>query len=145
MSELLKNTAILVEDFNEKIKQDLDSKGIDNSRVASNSLRVVVNEKENSVQSRGVFYLEYLNRGRPPGKFPPPDVIKDWVITKPVDINPFLVGRKIAREGTEIFKNRSKGIEVDKKSQELLKELKEKAPKWAKQDLLIQLKQFKKI
>lgn len=57
-------------------------------------------------------YWEYVENGRRPGKFPPPNRIKEWISVKPVRPYPdsrgklpttdqlaFLIGRKIAREG----------------------------------------------
>jgi len=61
----------------------------------------------------GSHYTEYLVNGRPPGKYPPIDIIKEWISVKPIQIIgeritvsslAFLIARKIAREGTEIFK-----------------------------------------
>lgn len=59
-------------------------------------------------------YWQYLENGRGPGKFPPVDKIKEWIEVKPVNPTPlsngktpsveqlsFLIGRKIANEGTE--------------------------------------------
>lgn len=59
-------------------------------------------------------YWQFLENGRGPGKFPPLDKIRDWVQVKPVNPEPlsngkipsveqlsFLIGRKIANEGTE--------------------------------------------
>lgn len=138
MSELIDNTVKLVEGFNDDIKSDLSSKNIDNRGIASNSLRIETTK--NSVKSIGVFYLTFLDKGRGPGKFPPPEVIAGWAATKPVEINPYLIGRKIAREGTEIFKNPSKGILLDQKRDKLAKAINENAPKWVKDDLLILIK-----
>jgi len=51
-------------------------------------------------------YTEYLEDGRNPGKFPPIDKIKQWIIDKPIafsDISlsslAFLIARKISKEG----------------------------------------------
>lgn len=61
----------------------------------------------------GSHYTEQLVNGRPPGKYPPIDIIKEWIEVKPIQIIgerisvsslAFLIARKIAREGTEIFK-----------------------------------------
>lgn len=59
-------------------------------------------------------YAKYVEKGRGPGKFPPPDVIKNWIEIKPVsprsgvdgkvpDIKQltYLISRKIALEGIE--------------------------------------------
>lgn len=61
----------------------------------------------------GSHYTEQLVNGRPPGKYPPIDIIREWVEKKPIQIIgerisvsslAFLIARKIAREGTEIYK-----------------------------------------
>lgn len=59
-------------------------------------------------------YWDYVENGRKPGKFPPPNKIKEWIMVKPINPYPaangklptinqlsFLIGRKIANEGTE--------------------------------------------
>ena len=58
-------------------------------------------------------YWKYVEYGRRPGKFPPPNKILDWVKIKPVIPRPingikptekqlaFLISRKIARDGIE--------------------------------------------
>lgn len=58
-------------------------------------------------------YWKYVEYGRKPGKFPPPDKILEWVKVKPVLPRPingikptekqlaFLISRKIARDGIE--------------------------------------------
>lgn len=59
-------------------------------------------------------YWKYIEEGRGPGKFPPLDKIEEWIRIKPVAPYPdsrgkvpsnkqlaFLIGRKIAEEGTE--------------------------------------------
>lgn len=61
---------------------------------------------------RGNHYTEYLTKGREPGGFPPHDVIRKWIDDKGItpkdnitkDQLAFLIARKIAREGTEYFK-----------------------------------------
>lgn len=57
-------------------------------------------------------YWKYVEKGRRPGKFPPPNVLEDWIRIKPVNKYPstngkiptdqqlaFLIGRKIATKG----------------------------------------------
>ena len=59
-------------------------------------------------------YWKYVNGGRSPGKFPPPDAIRNWIEVKPVNPYPlsngkipsveqltFLISRKIANDGIE--------------------------------------------
>lgn len=59
------------------------------------------------------YYWKYVEYGRRPGKFPPPNKILDWIKIKPVMPRPvngikptekqlaFLISRKIARDGIE--------------------------------------------
>lgn len=59
-------------------------------------------------------YWKWVEEGRAPGKFPPLNKIEDWIRIKPIAPYPdakgkvpsneqlaFLIGRKIARKGTE--------------------------------------------
>jgi len=59
-------------------------------------------------------YWKYVDNGRNPGKFPPPNKIKEWIQIKPVTPYPgkngklpttdqlaFLIGRKIATKGID--------------------------------------------
>ena len=99
------------------LKQEIDAvltrKNIDNTQSAANSLEVVGNKLI------GNSYIYYLDQGRGPGKFPPVNNIRDWVRQKlnieeaKVNGVAFLVGRKIATEGTAIYNDKSKGIELD--------------------------------
>lgn len=67
-----------------------------------------------SVGLRLEEYWKYIEYGRKPGKFPPPDAILKWIEVKPVLPRPdangriprpqqlaFLIGRKIATQGIE--------------------------------------------
>lgn len=141
--KFLIETANLIEkEVMNPIKEDLSSKGIDNSKQASNGLRIEI--KDTRVILWGVDYLEFLNTGRGPGKFPPVSEIKAWVESKPVPISAYLVGRKIAREGTAIFKDRSKGIQLENKVINLRQELKKQVPYFAKERVLNKLRDFNK-
>lgn len=51
-------------------------------------------------------YLDFIDQGRKPGKFPPPNVIKQWIRDRNItpdkmseDQLSFLIGRKIAKDG----------------------------------------------
>lgn len=58
-------------------------------------------------------HARYVERGRRPGKFPPPDEIEDWILgygvalelgpgnAKSFESAVFLISRKIARKGTK--------------------------------------------
>ena len=75
---------------------------------------IEIGEDSFSVKISLEDYWKYVNDGRGPGKFPPPSVIENWIEVKPVEIYPlsngklpsvkqvgFLIGRKIANEGTQ--------------------------------------------
>lgn len=115
-----------VEQTNEEIRQTIISKRIDNTGAARESLRI--NVTGNEIQVLGLSYLEYLNRGRPPGKFPPIAEIIRWVNTKNIKIAPYVVARKIAMEGTAIYNNRALGIELEEKLERLNERLKQSLP-----------------
>lgn len=71
-------------------------------------------------------YFKYLIYGRGPGKFPPPDATIAWIADNPQVLERakqvykyiteqslgYLIGRKIAREGTDIYTGKKKGIEL---------------------------------
>lgn len=71
-------------------------------------------------------YVQYLFTGRPPGKFPPPDAMTAFVEANPDMLERakqvykyitsqqlgFLIGRKIAREGTDIYSGKKPGIDL---------------------------------
>jgi len=69
-------------------------------------------EKIVLVEYFGLDYTEYLTKGRKNGGFPPINVIRKWIDDKGItpkdniskDSLAFLIARKIAREGTNYFK-----------------------------------------
>ncbi len=110
-----------VEKFNDSIRDALDSKNISNTGEAARS--IYIDFGENFVRSIGIFYLEFLDTGRAPGKFPPKEPIERWVQSK-LGLSPgnsefngivFVIQRKIAQLGTEIYLNKGKGIELSEK------------------------------
>ncbi len=115
-----------VETTIEEIRNEIINKGIDNTGAAKESLRA--NVINNEIQCLGLSYIEYLNRGRPPGKFPPIAEIIRWVNTKNIKIAPYLIARKIAMEGTTIYQNRNKGIMLEDKIEALTQRLKDSLP-----------------
>lgn len=75
---------------------------------------IEIGEDYFSVKISMADYWKYVNGGRKPGKFPPPDKIRNWIEVKPVNPYPlsngklpsvdqltFLISRKIANEGIE--------------------------------------------
>lgn len=124
-----------------EIRQDLSSKRIDDTGEASNSLRV---EKSSfNVKVFAISYLEFLDRGRGPGKFPPVNKMREWVKSKlGIDDNSiaYLIGKKISEEGTNIYRNKSKGIEFDQKVENMIKRINERLPAAIKLDVQNQLR-----
>lgn len=104
----------IINDFISTYKSTLENKG----KRASGALIDTIKHK---IKIDGKYILVILNLeeyyrwvelGRNPGKFPPPDAIKRWIQIKPILPRPnsngkiptenqlaFLIGRKIYREG----------------------------------------------
>lgn len=105
----------------EGIKQDATAKG---QKIPVSSFRIVVTDE--SGELIGADYFKYLVKGRGPGKFPPPDKMLEAVRRNPQMLDDaraiyeniteknlaFLIGRKIAREGTDIYKGKKPGIDL---------------------------------
>lgn len=98
----------------EKYREELAARGKNASGVLADTVRYLVtrDSTEYAVDLSLASYWQYVEYGRRPGKFPPPDKILEWVRIKPVLPRPlesgklptekqlaFLIGRKIAREG----------------------------------------------
>ncbi len=119
-----------------RIQQVMSAKSLDNTGSASASLEV------NSNKLLGNDYIYYIDHGRGPGRFPPVDNIRNWVRDKlgvggrELNSVSFLVGRKISEQGTEIFKDRSKGIELDILINEMIEELCKELPDEMKTEVL---------
>lgn len=137
-----------VEKFNESIKEALDSKNITNTGEAARSLRI--DYGEDFVKSIGIFYLEFLDTGRGPGKPPPFRKIHKWVMQKfgqtEQEAYPFAkyVTEKIAKIGTDIFINNGVGIELEKKVEILRQNIRMSIENYIKFDLKQELNFFKK-
>lgn len=116
--------------------QDAASK---NQKIPVSSFRFEADEVSGRLY--GADYFKYLVTGRGPGKFPPPDKMTEWVEANPDVLARakqvfkyltaqqlgYLIGRKIAREGTDIFQGKKPGIDMlgvmDKNMVLLLEEL----------------------
>lgn len=102
--------------FIEIARENILNNGSNASGELGDSLEKIVEIGEDSfsVKISLADYWYYVEHGRGPGKFPPPPAIQNWIEVKPVTPTPgvdgktptvqqlsFLIGRKIAREGTE--------------------------------------------
>lgn len=149
MSEIIDKTIQLVDEFVKRpIVDDLNSKGITTTGQAAESLRI--ESDEYSVRLIGVDYMEFLNKGRGPGRFPPPDPIVQWVIDKFKTPNQetkqvaYAISLKISQDGTKIFQDNSEGIELEKKVEVLNEELRKIIPQVLKAEAIQQLNEYAK-
>lgn len=100
----------------DRYKQNLESSGrrASGMLISSVNTNVTVDGNEFSIEVNLEDYWKYVEDGRGPGKFPPPDKILQWIRMKPILPQPmsngklptekqlaFLIGRKIANEGFE--------------------------------------------
>lgn len=97
-------------------RENLQNNGTNASGELSGSIEKIIEIGEDSfsVKVSIADYYTYVENGRGPGKFPPPAAIRNWIEVKPITPTPgmngntptveqltFLIGRKIAQEGTE--------------------------------------------
>ena len=101
----------------EEIRKRMSDKDLNNTGTASRSLNSKVTDTK--LQIKGERYIGALDECRSPGRFPPVDAIRNWVAQK-LGISgnennsiAYLIGRKIANEGTSIYQDKSKGIELE--------------------------------
>ena len=102
--------------FIQNARNNLDANQSNASYNLYNSFEKVIEVGEDyfKVSISLADYWQYVENGRGPGKFPPVDKIKEWIEVKPINPTPlsngktpsveqlsFLIGRKIANEGTE--------------------------------------------
>lgn len=120
-----------IRNFLEAVKRDMikeqRNKGIPASGRSRDSLTITGSRTRGAVLE-GVGYWSFLfsGQGTGPGSFPPPLNMFKWIKQKGIKFidfatgrfmsdkrAAFLAGQKIKREGTEIFKNPSKGVNID--------------------------------
>ena len=133
------NTDILSEFFQkitEGLRQEAAAKG---QKFPVDKLRWEADEI--SGKYFGPSYVQYLFYGRGPGKQPPPDKMTEFVVKNPDVLASarqvyknitaqqlgFLIGRKIAREGTDIYSGKKEGIDflgvLEKSTPDLFRDL----------------------
>lgn len=99
-----------------KYQISLGGKNASRKLVDTIKSNVVVGENAYEVTLTLQDYWKYIEKGRKPGKFPPVNVLLDWVLIKPILPRPdangnlpspkqlaFLIGRKIKVEGIEPY------------------------------------------
>lgn len=129
--------------------RDQDRKGIRASGRSAASLREVTEPTGGKLFGKGYFHFQKV--GRRPGGFPPIDAILNWIEDKGIqsDISKkslaFLIARKIARSGTDIFRGKRHGLNVEDEILEARKELVKAIAQIKKNELLEKLKQTANI
>ncbi len=107
--------------------KDQDAKGIRAPGRSAASLRTVTEPNGGKLFGKG--YIHFQKVGRRPGKFPPIDAILNWITEKGIrsDIPEknlaFLIARKIAQSGTDIFIRKRPGLNPEAEITEARKEL----------------------
>ena len=125
-----------LEKLSERIAKRIDERGLNSSGSAKDSLEV----KDNKLY--GNDYIYFLDKGRRPGKFPPVQNMLEWVRRKlgitdeSANSIAYLVGRKISREGTAIYKDNKKGLQLDELIDETIDDIIKELPEVAKVDAL---------
>ena len=102
--------------FIQEARNNLQENGSNASYNLFNSFEkyIEIGEDYFSVKVSMEDYWPYVEKGRGAGRFPPVDKIREWIQVKPIQAIPdvngripsveqltFLIGRKIAEEGTE--------------------------------------------
>ncbi len=115
------------DEFVKRLKQEFDQKNLNDTGEARDSL--IAQAKEGRLLIWGLARVLFLEFGRRPGEFPPVDVIQGWVERK-LGVSKseskgvaFVIARKIAEEGTDIFTDRAKGLQIELVLKEMYDEL----------------------
>ena len=109
------------------LRGQFETLGLNDTHAAERALSSKV--VGNKLEIQGLLRTVVLASGRKPGKFPPMQPIRDWVRRKlnveesEVDGVAFVIARKIAREGTDIFTGKAKGLQVEMLIAQINKEL----------------------
>lgn len=121
MEEIIKwdNLRRVLGEIANEIRNEYQDKLIRDDKIASGHLlnsveyRVVTDDRSITVELSLADYYKWVEEGREPGSFPPPDAILEWIKIKPVlpdgrsgslpteNQLAYLIGRKIAEEGIE--------------------------------------------
>lgn len=143
----------LLDRVQQAYKEDQAAKGITTTGRSANTITKTINDYDGDLSGEvtGIGYFHQQRFGRHPGKFPPIQMILDWIHAKgikPRDAKTsektlaFLFARKIARSGTDIFQGKRPALNIDEKIEDFVGDFKKKV----KQDLREQAKvMFKNV
>ena len=121
MEELIKwtNTQRVLGEFAQELRNRYQDNLIRDGKIATGNLlnsveyKVQYDDRAIRVELHLEEYYKWVENGRGPGKFPPPDKILEWIRIKPIIPDDrggrlpteqqlaFLIGRKIAEQGIE--------------------------------------------
>lgn len=102
------------------LRSDQAAKNIRASGESAASLKSTATDSGGQLVGSSYFYQQIM--GRKPGKFAPPDAILKWIQEKgitPKDPKTslkslaYLINRKLATKGTDIFLNKRPGLSFD--------------------------------
>ena len=88
--------------YEEALKDELIEKGKEASGTLVNSIRTNIRTDGSSflIEVFAEDYLRFVDQGRKPGKFPPPENIRSWILLKGIaEEAAFPIARKIATQG----------------------------------------------
>ena len=146
------STRDLISNFLASVRQgivnDLKSK-----KISDGDLGMKHTAEETSGVLTGYGYYYYLVHGRAPGKQPPVEAMLSWIQKRgiqPTDISQkslaYLVARKIAREGTDIYTGKRPGLALKdilkERNEQFSQELREKYREDIKESIGTSLKQI---
>ena len=106
----------------EEIRKRMSDKDLNSTGNASRSLNTKATETK--LEIKGERYIGALDQGRKPGKFPPLQKIIDYVKREGIDFvingksigiesTAYLMGKGMAENGSIIYRDRTKGIELE--------------------------------
>lgn len=117
-------TAEIIHTYLDKVVEGLKADAATKNQKIPQQFRIVAEDE--SGQLYGADYFKYLVVGRGPGKFPPVDKMRDFVDAHPEMLEDakkrfknitrnslaYLIGRKIATKGTDIYTGKKPGIDM---------------------------------
>lgn len=127
---IIDDIATQVEIFKENLQNVLQQRNLIDTKKAFESLRV--ESGSNYVRLIGVDYLEFLDRGSRPWSDKSPKSVKKlgyilqvsgWAERK--GVNPYAVASVIVKKGSQIFRGKRAGIELDELIKDFQKDLNE--------------------
>lgn len=151
----------LLDEVKKAYIEDQESKGIRASGKSAKSIKKHVKPTEGTLTGAKYFFQQ--RHGRKPGRFPPIDSIIDWIrakritpglyqpiakvgrkIPNPVQLTErslaFIIANKIAKQGTDIYSGKRKGLDPGEKVQTLVAAFSREVAKDLRKEIITSLK-----